>query len=89
MNDRPTSGSEAARLFVPPSSVLDAHNAVAGIVRLYAALLDEQAREIVALRSRAVDLERKLAIAHARTGDRQDTAGKPSPERGGEKPVFP
>jgi hypothetical protein len=63
--DRPTTGAEATRLFVPPTNVLDTHNAVAGIVRLYASLLDEQAREIGALRSRLVDLERKLAIAHA------------------------
>jgi len=96
--DRPTTGSEAARLFVPPTNVLDTHNAIAGLVRLYASLLDEQAREIATLRARLVaqernpqlvELERRLALKDAESRDRKDQDRLPSQGRDGAKPVFP
>jgi|HubBroStandDraft_5_1064220.scaffolds.fasta_scaffold1451494_2 hypothetical protein len=70
---RPTPGSEVPRLRVPPDVAEEFHNALAGVVRAYATLLEMKQAEISYLRAENGAL--KLA---ARRGD--DANRKESPQ---------
>jgi hypothetical protein len=85
----PTPASDVRRAILATAErdvTVDAHNSIAGLVRLYGRLLEAEQAKSAGLAALLADRDREI-LALRQAGDRKDQAGYSSTLRKGQEPV--